>query len=208
MQTINTYLANNIELAKIQAQYDENAKALIADKQVLARIAKYRTTEFKDYDIPTIINCIEDEPEISKIPVYPGMRNLDSEAITGMNNESTIPNEGTVTFDVRFYMITPDNIRIKLILNIELQKKYYESYHFEPRAVFYCARMISEQLDREFTANNYDDLKKVYSIWIFFDAPQKECDTITEYYLEKKDVYGKPVKDWKHDYIRTKLQFI
>lgn len=61
--------------------------------------------------------------------------------------------------------------------------------------------MISEQLDREFTANNYDDLKKVYSIWIFFDAPQKECDTITEYYLEKKDVYGKPVKDWKHDYI-------
>ena len=41
MQTINTYLANNIELAKIQAQYDENANALIADKQVLARIAKY-----------------------------------------------------------------------------------------------------------------------------------------------------------------------
>ena len=201
VQTLKTYLAHNIELTDIQAQYDENAKALIADKQVLARIAKYRTTEFKDYDIPTIINCIEGEPEISKIPVFPGMRNTASESITGMNNESTIPNEGTVTFDVRFYMVTPDHIRIKLILNIELQKEYYESYHFEPRAVFYCARMISEQLGREFTTTNYDNLKKVYSIWIFFDAPQKECDTITEYYLEKKDAYGKPVKAWKHDYI-------
>lgn len=116
-------------------------------------------------------------------------------------NKSTIPNEGTVTFDVRFFMVTPDHIRIKLILNIELQKEYYGSYHFEPRAVFYCARMISEQLGREFTAENYDELKKVYSIWIFFDAPQKECDTITEYSLEKKDVYGKPGKGWKHDYI-------
>ena len=118
-----------------------------------------------------------------------------------MNNESTIPKEGTVTFDVRFHMVTPEQVRIKIILNIELQKNYYESYHFEPRAVFYCARMISEQLGKEFNAENYDDLKKVYSIWIFFDAPQKDCDTITEYSLEKKDVYGLPVKSWKHDYL-------
>ena len=40
VQTLNTYLTNNIELTDIQAQYDENAKALITDKQVLARIAK------------------------------------------------------------------------------------------------------------------------------------------------------------------------
>lgn len=73
-------------------------------------------------------------------------------------------------------MRTKTQERIKVILNIELQNDYYQKYHFEPRAVFYCARMLSEQLDREFTAENYDD-------------------------LEKKDVHGSPVKSWKHDYI-------
>ena len=197
MSTAITHLAHNIEKTAEEAQYDANAKALIADKQVLARIAKYRTEEFKDYDIPTIIECIEEDPEISKIPIYPGK----SDAITGMNNESKISGEGEVTFDIRFYMRTKTQERIKVILNIELQNKYYQKYHFEPRAVFYCARMLSEQLDKEFTTENYDNLKKVYSIWIFFNAPQKDSDTITEFYLEKKDIHGSPVKSWKHDYI-------
>ena len=109
--------------------------------------------------------------------------------------------EGEVTFDIRFYMRTKTQERIKVILNIELQNKYYQKYHFEPRAVFYCARMPSEQLDKEFTTENYDNLKKVYSIWIFFNAPQKDSDTITEFYLEKKDIHGSSVKSWKHDYI-------
>ena len=146
MSTAKTYLAHNIEKTAEEAQYDANAKALIADKQVLARIAKYRTEEFKDYDIPTIIECIEEDPEISKISIYSGK----SDAITGMNNESKISGEGEVNFDVRFYMRTKTQERIKVILNIELQSKYYQKYHFEPRAVFYCARMLSEQLDREF----------------------------------------------------------
>ena len=41
----------------------------------------------------------------------------------------------------------------------------------------------------------------MYSIWIFFDAPQKDSDTITEYSLEKKDIYGQPVGSWKYDYL-------
>ena len=156
-----TYLAHGIDITDIEAQYDENAKALMADKQVLARIAKYRTDEFKDYDIPTIIECIEGEPEISKISVLPGKRRLTSapEVIDGMNTESSIPGEGRITFDIRFYMVTKDGLRIKIIVNIELQKKYHQIYHYELRAVFYTARMISEQLDRELTTRNYDGLK-------------------------------------------------
>ena len=194
-----THLAHGIEKTEYEARYDENVKALLSDKQVLARIAKYRTEEFKDYDIPTIMECIEGTPEISKVSVYPGKAMMD--AITGMNTESKESKEGEVTFDVRFYMVTKDQERIKIILNIEAQKEYYLKYHFEPRSVFYCARMLSEQLDREFTADNYDELKKVYSIWIFFEAPERDSDTITEYHLAKKDVYGIPVKGWKYDYI-------
>ena len=174
-----THLAHGIEKTEKQSQYDDSVKALLGDKQVLARIAQHRIEEFRDYDIATIMECIEGEPEISKHKVYPGKTRMD--AITGMNTESKETNEGEVTFDIRFYMVTKEKERIKVIVNIEAQRKYYVGYHFEPRAVVYCARMISEQIDREFTTDDYDDLKKVYSIWIFFDAPEKDSDTITEY---------------------------
>lgn len=195
----NTHLAHGIEKTEYETKYDENVKALLSDKQVLARIAKYRIEEFQDLEIPEIMECIEGEPEISKISVYPGKYRKD--AITGMNAESKEAGEGEITFDVRFYMMTKGKERIKIIVNVEAQKNYYRKYHFEPRAVFYCARMLSEQLDREFTADNYDELKKVYSIWIFFEAPERESDTITEYSIQKKDVYGESVKSWKYDYL-------
>lgn len=67
----NTYLSNTIELTDKKARYDNCAKAIMADKQVLARIAKHTTKEFKGYDIPTIIQCIEGNPEISTIPIHP-----------------------------------------------------------------------------------------------------------------------------------------
>ena len=60
---------------------------------------------------------------------------------------------------------------------------------------------IEEFRDYDITTDNYDGLKKVYSIWIFFDAPVKDSDTITEYTIEKKDVYGTPVEGAKYDYL-------
>ena len=34
------------------------------------------------------------------------------------------------------------------------------------RAVYYVARLISSQKEKEFYGDNYNGLKKVYSIWI------------------------------------------
>ena len=198
-QITKTHLAHGIEKTENLSQYDDSIKVLLSDKQVLARIAQHRIEEFQEYDIPMVMECIEGEPEISKRVVYPGKRHM--EVITGMNSESKETNEGEVTFDIRFFMITKEKERIKVIVNVEAQKAYHVGYHFEPRAIVYCARMISEQIDREFTTDNYDGLKKVYSIWIFFDAPIKDSDTITEYTIEKKDVYGAPVDGGKYDYL-------
>lgn len=106
---VKSHLSHGIEKTEEKARYDEGAKELLSDKQVLARIAKYRIKEFEDYDIPTIMECIEGEPEISVVPVYPGKKK--PEVIIGM-----------------------------------------------------------------------------YSIWIFFEAPEKDSDTITEYSLTKKEM--------------------
>ena len=47
-----------------------------------------------------------------------------------------MPNEGMVTFDVRFYVLVPGGERIKILLNIEIQKDYYPGYDVVTRAVF------------------------------------------------------------------------
>lgn len=48
--------------------------------------------------------------------------------------------------------------------------------------------MISAQLNTEFEIPKYDDLKKVYSIWICMEAPQYIGNAIARYSLEKKDI--------------------
>ena len=42
----------------------------MADKQVLARILKRVTDEFRDSDYDSIMSAIEGEPEIESVPDY------------------------------------------------------------------------------------------------------------------------------------------
>lgn len=182
-----TYLAESVETASMKAQYDTQAKKIVADKSVLSWIIKYTVEELKGYTLEEIAATIEGI-EVAAIPVYPGM--VKTEAIIGMSTEDAVLNEGKVTYDVRFYVLLPKGERIKLILNIEIQKDFYPGYDLVTRAVFYCARMISAQLKTEFDNDNYDDIKKVYSIWLCLNAPKKEADTIIEYRMEPRVLYG------------------
>ncbi len=195
-----TYLFHAIDSAKNKIQYDTEVKRVLSDKSILAWILKYTVTELQSFTIPEIITCIEGEPEIMTVPIYPGSTplSLDSSspsAINGAKNEDAVPNEGKIAYDIRFYVILPSQKtssgkRIKLILNIEAQKNYYPGYDLVTRAIFYCARMLSAQLDTEFTAEHYNDMKKVYSIWICMDSPSYAENTITEYKIEPHNRYG------------------
>ena len=185
-------LASAISIADLKAKYDENTKKILSEKEVLAWILKSTTSEFAQISIEKIIKCIEGEPEVSKIKVNPGETNGSENLqrkITGAKNEDKVPNEGTITYDIRFYAYVPSKKkRIKIILNLEAQKKFYPGYQIVTRGVFYGGRMISAQLDTEFEIPKYDDLKKVYSIWICMEAPQYIGNAISSYSLEKKDI--------------------
>lgn len=65
----------------------------------------------------------EGEPEVSTVKVNPGESNGSKDLqrkITGTKNEDKVPNEGTITYDIRFYAHVPSNKkRIKIILNLE-----------------------------------------------------------------------------------------
>ncbi len=183
----NTYIANVIESAGSTADVDDATKEILSDKSVLAWIMSRAVEEFKGYSIEVIKECIEGEPEISKVSVDPGLTN---EAITGDDTEDKVQHEGKVHFDIRFTAITPDKKRIKVIINVEAQKNFYPGYDLVTRGVYYGARLISSQKNREFIGTNYDDIKKVYSIWICLNAPAYARNTITEYSMQPTKLYG------------------
>lgn len=180
-----TQLAHGIDIAEVKSQYDTEAKYVVSNKQVLARIMKFSVQEYKDSSIEEIMDYIEGTPEVGTHGVLP-----QNEKIEGTDTASKIPGEGEFSFDIRFKALTPQGDKIRIIMNIELQKSYYPGYHFCSRGVFYCARMLSEQAYVEFTPDDYDNIKKVYSIWLCMQPPMKYANTITEYSMEEKNIYG------------------
>ncbi|WP_373212104.1 hypothetical protein [Ruminococcus sp. 5_1_39BFAA] len=180
-------IAKALSLAESKEQYDAQCKRVLGNKVILAWILKRVAKEFSDMKIGEIMDCIEGEPEISTVPVDPGKTNR--ERVSGMSNEDTVPDEGTVTFDIHFYAYVPhEKIKIKLILNVEAQKDFYPGYPIVSRGILYVARMISAQLGREIVHSEYGNLKKVYSIWICMNAPKYIGNAIALYEFQKEDL--------------------
>lgn len=60
-------------------------------------------------------------------------------------------------------------------------------YDIVTRGIFYGSRLISSQLGTEFSHSHYDDIKKVYSIWICMNAPATIGNAISKYSIKKTD---------------------
>ena len=179
--------ARNLDLAQAKIQYDEQCKKVLGDKNVLSWILQRTVREYAGMNREEIMKCIEGEPEIGSRRVNPGETNASQ--ITGMANEDKVNEEGTIFYDIRFFAWIPKSReKIRLISNVEAQKKYHTGYSLTTRGVFYGARMISAQLGTEFEIPEYDKIKKVYSIWICMNAPQYIGNAISEYKLEKTDL--------------------
>lgn len=199
-------LSETLQCTRERATFDTNAKRILANKQVLARILKKTVLEFKEKTFSEIMECIEGEPKISLVPVHPGMTN--APVISGMQNEDKIPWEGAVYYDIRFFARLPHkNETVKIIVNVEAQKEFYPGYYLETRGIFYCSRLISAQLNTEFTEPHYNDLKKVYSIWICFESAKKQANAISEYKITKHDII-KGIHDHKNAYDKLSVIMI
>lgn len=193
---VETQLSREIENAQNQAMYDRYCKNLMANRMILAHILKECVEEFKDCDVKYIAdNCIEGEPQISELSVHRGDK---PEKILGMNTEDKTMDEGTVLFDIRFIAILPQTGEsVRLIINIEAQNKYNPGYSLIRRGLYYCCRLISAQYETEFTKENYDDIKKVYSIWVCTNTPNYVKNTITKYCITEKNIVGNAKADPK-----------
>ena len=194
---MNTELKNAVKATDKDAQYDESAKRLLGQKSILAHILTKTVDEFRGMNPLEVVDYIEGKPYISTVPIEPGLTNRViekcGERIIGFNTENGEINEGLVRFDIVFYVRMRDGIS-QIILNVEAQKDDPGGYEILNRALFYVCRLISSQKERDFENSNYDDIKRVYSIWVCLNMKE---NTMSHVHLTKEDLIGS--YNWKGD---------
>ena len=190
-------IKKSISATDKDAQYDEKAKNLLGHKIILAHILVKTIDEFKGMNPKDVVQYIEGEPYISTVPVDAGSTNVekeqDGEKVIGLNTENSELHEGLARFDIIFYVRMKDGLS-QVIVNIEAQKAEPSAYDIINRAVFYVSRMISSQRGREFVNSNYNDIKRVYSIWICMNMSQNCMNYI---HFTQESVVG--TYQWKGD---------
>ena len=178
---MDTEIKNAVSMADQDAQYDDKAKRLLGNKIILAHILVKTVDEFKGMNPKEVVSYIEGEPLLGVVPVEPGLTNAGKEEngqrIVGMNTENAEINEGLVRFDIIFYVRMKDGIS-QVIVNLEAQKDEPTSYHILNRAVFYVSRLVSSQKERDFVKTNYNDIKRVFSIWVCMNMDENSMDYV------------------------------
>ena len=202
-----TALASDIEMENLFIQYDKSIKKVLANKPILARILKFTVHELSMLSLQQIESCIDgNSVMLGQTFVEPGLSNP---KIISKQLEDDISGEGRIVYDLRFEVNLPDGEKTKIIINIEAQRKSNPGYSIVNRGIFYIARLLSAQLNTEFTNNGsdsaqYDNMKKVYSIWICMDCPEDKKDSIVSYSLKPEILYQGNNRlniDYTYDYV-------
>ena len=197
---INQSIINNDSKS---VKLDETCKVLLSDTQILAHILKYVVDELRDFTIEEIQEIIP--ANINHEPVFPGNR-----VVKTSSNESIIPGEGILRFDVHFELDVPRRNKqkaCKLQINIEAQNSIYNDYKIVTRGIAYTSRLISQQFKTVIDGDNYQKMQKTYSIWLMPQAPLKYDGTIRIYSLQEKVESGIPLKE-KEAYDKIKIATI
>ena len=101
----------------------------------------------EDKSIEQIVCYMDGDIEMNKVALQPP-------DIIGDNTEDYITGEETVYFDLRF-TLTKINGETKILFDLEAQNDYNPGYPLVTRGIVYTARMISNQINTEFTTKNY-----------------------------------------------------
>ena len=175
-----TEIKNAVSATDQDAQYDDKAKRLLGNKIILAHILVKMGDEFKGMNPKDVVSYIEGEPFISVVPVEPGLTNAekkkDGQRIVGLNTENAEINEGLIRFDIIFYVRMKDGIS-QVIVNVEAQKDE-PTGNILNRAIFYVSRLVSSQKERDFVKTNYNDIRRVFSIWVCMGMDENSMDYV------------------------------
>lgn len=174
-------------------KYDAACKKTWMLREIIAPVLQYTIKEYQAHTVSEVIryinaDSISDDVPVDDLPVF----------IKGVDTEMSSPTEKRVFFDIHFTAKNPDlsskDVLVMLHIDFEVQNDYKPSnpsYPITKRAVYYAARELSAQLKVVTDTTNYDELEKVYSIWICNDKiPEGLKNSITRYYIEKENIVG------------------
>lgn len=69
----------------------------------------------------------------------------------------------------------------------------------ETRVVYYLARLLSSQYQRDFGHSEYEKLRKVYSIWIVMNPTDRNANTISSIAFHQTPLLGDPEDNRGYD---------
>ncbi len=180
-----TELVDTIDHNQNTITYDEYCKKILCNKQILARIIKECVTEFHDIPLAEIPAYIESDPTTNI--------NIDkaTDKINGMNTEDQSVSGAKIIFDILVGIKLPysqEAESIGLILNIEAQANSNTHYPLLNRAVYYCSRLLARQKNRSdgFQHSDFQNLKKVYSIWIVMNSKKATEGVMNQYKITEE----------------------
>ncbi|WP_071441467.1 hypothetical protein [Traorella massiliensis] len=151
---------------------DQHFKNILRNKLILAYIMKDNLDEYANSSISEIMKCIEPQGDVP----------LHTHLISGHRNENN-EDDVSVVFDSLVYASLPhdDKRKIAMIINLEAQGELKGRSHVLSRANYYNSRNVSMQVNEFFDHAQYDDIVKVVSIWIVFNAPKHKQNCINRY---------------------------
>ena len=168
------------QLSNKEISYDEYCKKVLMNKYVLSHISRHVITEFKGMSIKEVLTCLEPDTKESI---------KQSEKIDGMNTEDISGKGGLVRYDVLCGLGLPNHEgRVDMFMNIEAQGKDNMGYPLLKRSIYYGSRLLVRQKNTPngFQKTNYQDVKKVYSIWICMKHSKKKSGVMNRYSLHEE----------------------
>ena len=160
---------------------DQHFKNILRNKLILAYIMKDNLDEYANSSIGEIMKCIEPQGDVP----------LHTHLISGHRNEND-EDDVSVVFDSLVYASLPhdDKRKIAMIINLEAQGELKGRSHVLSRANYYNSRNVSMQVEEVLKHAQYDDIVKVVSIWIVFNAPKHKQGCINRYRMIEEHILG------------------
>ena len=174
--------------------YDEECMYVLCDKKLLSYLLKLCVKEYENLPLAQIEQYIEVE-------------NNETGRILSRGNEIITVMKEKIVLDVLFTSKYPDSERnIDTFINLETQNEYHpkskdhKSYPLIKRSIYYVGSLLHIQKGPVFENDNYQDLKKVNSLWINTDPPENVKNMIQRYELRERNELKKHYGEKKENY--------
>ncbi|MBR4415741.1 MAG: hypothetical protein IKS67_03165 [Victivallales bacterium] len=157
---------DNHDILSQNTTQDNVIKMLFTHKQIVAIMLRECLPEFNGVPLNFITEKCLDGLE-------------DADYLIG---DKTHGNAG-IDMDICIHARLPKDLdsQVGVIINIEVQQNFHPGYDIIKRGIYYGCSLIAMEKETVFADSDYDNLKKVYSIWICLDVPLDKANTIIRY---------------------------